>query len=99
MAEIYAGCLFWPIERAVEILGAWRDWIETVPVECTSLGRLLKLPDLPFIPEHLRSRDFVMIEPAFLGSEEDGAALDCAPARSRPEFDTVATIPTSDLSR
>ena len=96
--EIYAGCLFWPIDRAVEILAAWRDWIETVPEECTSLGRLLKLPDLPFIPEHLRSRDFVMIEPAFLGSEEDGAAL-IAPLRALgPEFDTVATIPTSALS-
>ncbi len=31
IAEIYAGVLFWPIERAAEILHAWRDWIETVP--------------------------------------------------------------------
>ena len=97
--EIYAGCLFWPIERAVEILTAWRSWIETVPEECSSLGRLLKLPDLPFIPEHLRSRAFVMVEPAFLGSEEDGAAL-VQPLRDLgPEFDTVATMRTAELSR
>jgi FAD binding domain/Berberine and berberine like len=98
IAEIYAGCLFWPIERAVEVLTAWRSWIDTVPEECSSLGRLLKLPDLPFVPDHLRSRDFVMVEPAFLGSDADGAEL-VAPLRELgPEFDTVATIPASRLS-
>ena len=39
VAEIYAGALFWPIERAAEILAAWRAWIETVPEACESLGR------------------------------------------------------------
>ena len=51
IAEIYAGALFWPIERAAEILKAWRDWIETVPDACESLGRMLQLPDVPFLPE------------------------------------------------
>jgi FAD/FMN-containing dehydrogenase len=96
--EIYAGCLFWPIERAAEILGAWRSWTDTVPEECTSLGRLLKLPDLPFIPEHLRARDFVMVEPAFIGAAADGAEL-LEPLRALgPGLDTVETIPTSKLS-
>jgi FAD/FMN-containing dehydrogenase len=96
-AEIYAGVLFWPLERAVEILAAWRDWVDTVPEECSSLGRLLRIPDLPFVPEHLRLRDFVMVEPAFLGSDADGAAL-LEPLRAlEPEFDTVATIPTGAL--
>ncbi len=98
IGELYAGCLFWPVERAVEILEAWRGWIDTVPEECTSLGRILKLPDLPFIPDHLKARDFVLIEPAFLGSEADGADL-IAPLRALgPEFDTVAMLPPSRLS-
>jgi FAD/FMN-containing dehydrogenase len=75
LSEIYAGCFFWPIERATEILNAWRAWIDTVPEECSSLGQLLKLPDLPFIPDHLNARHFVMVEPAFIRSEADGAAL------------------------
>jgi FAD/FMN-containing dehydrogenase len=98
VAEIYAGCLFWPIERASEILGAWREWIETVPVECHSIGRLLQLPDAPFLPEHLNNRSFVLVEPAFIGPQADGEAL-LAPLRElEPELDTVATIPTSTLS-
>ena len=95
---MYAGCLFWPIERATEILNAWREWIDTVPEECESIGRMLQLPDVPFLPEHVRGRSFVLVEPAFIGAEEDGAAL-VQPLRDLgPELDTVAMMPTSDLS-
>ncbi len=98
LPEVYAGCFFWPIERAAEILNVWRAWIDTVPEECSSLGRLLKLPDLPFIPDHLKARDFVLVEPAFIGSAADGAAL-VQPFRDlEPEFDTVGMLPTSQLS-
>jgi hypothetical protein len=98
VSEIYAGCLFWPIERATEILSAWREWIETVPDECHSIGRMLQLPDVEFLPDHLRARSFVLVEPAFVGTEADGAAL-VQPLRDlEPELDTVAMMPTSDLS-
>ena len=96
--EIYAGCFFWPIERAAEILKVWREWVETVPDECESIGRMLQLPDVPFLPEHLRGRSFVLVEPAFIGTESDGATL-VQPFRDlEPEFDTVAMMATSDLS-
>jgi FAD/FMN-containing dehydrogenase len=96
--EIYAGCFFWPIERATEILKAWRGWVDTVPDECESIGRMLQLPDAPFLPDNLRGRSFVLVEPAFIGSKSDGVAL-VQPFRDLgPEFDTVAMMPTSDLS-
>lgn len=95
---IYAGCLFWPIERATEVLNAWREWVDTVPDECESIGRMLQLPDVDFLPDHLRGRSFVLAEAAFLGSESDGASL-VQPLRDlEPEFDTFALMPTSDLS-
>ena len=98
VAQIYAGALFWPVERAVEILNAWREWIETVPDECESLGRMLQLPDAPFLPDHLRGRSFVLVEVAFIGTASDGAAL-VQPLRDfGPEFDTIAMMPTSELS-
>ena len=96
--EIYAGCLFWPIERATEVLNAWREWVDTVPDECESIGRMLQLPDVDFLPDHLRGRSFVLAEAAFIGSESDGASL-VQPLRNlEPEFDTFALMPTSDLS-
>jgi FAD/FMN-containing dehydrogenase len=98
VSEIYAGCLFWPIERATEILNAWRQWIGDAPEECHSIGRMLQFPEAPFLPEHLNGRSFVLVEVAFIGSEDEGASL-VEPLRDLgPEFDTVAMLPTSRLS-
>jgi hypothetical protein len=36
---------------------------------------MLQLPDVPFLPEHLRGRAFVLVELAFTGSAADGDAL------------------------
>jgi FAD/FMN-containing dehydrogenase len=96
--EVYAGAFFWPIERAREILNTWRAWVETVPLECESIGRLLQLPDAPFLPDHLRGRSFALVEVAFLGSESAGAAL-VQPFRDlEPELDNVTMMPARDLS-
>src|SRR4051794_14257749 len=49
--HVYAGILWFPVERATEILTAWRAWTDTVPEELTSVGRIMQFPPLPFIPE------------------------------------------------
>src|SRR3954454_8705241 len=42
--EIYAGALFFPFERASELLHAWRELTHTAPEELTSAARLLQIP-------------------------------------------------------
>ena len=98
VTEIYAGALFWPIERAPEILRAWQSWIRGVPDTCESLGRMLQLPDVPFIPDPVRGRPFVLVEAAILGDAREAAAL-VQPLRDLgPVMDTMATMPPSELS-
>jgi FAD/FMN-containing dehydrogenase len=48
--ELYAGDLFFPNQRAAEVLHAWREWTATVPDEVTSIGHLLRVPSLPEVP-------------------------------------------------
>jgi hypothetical protein len=97
VAEVYAGVLFFPFERSAEILNAWREWVEGTPREVTSAGRLMQFPPIPDIPEPLRGQSFVIVEAAYLGSEEDGAAL-LQPLRELgPVLDTFAMIPAEDL--
>ena len=98
VAEVYAGALFWPLERAGEVLHTWRELVAAAPDELTSLGRLLQFPPTPEIPEPFRGRAFVLVEAAYCGPEADGAAL-LQPLRGlRPEMDTLATIPVDRLS-
>ncbi len=65
--ELATGQLFWPIERAREVLAAWRDWCETAPREITTSARLLRFPPDPALPEPLRGGAFVVIDGAFIG--------------------------------
>ena len=96
--EVYAGALFWPIERAAEVLAAWRNWVDTVPETCESLGRMLQLPDVPFLPEQVRGQSFVLVEAAFIGTAGQGDAL-VRPLRNLgPAMDTMGMLPTSRLS-
>ena len=98
LTELYAGALFWPIDRAREVLSTWRRWIDTVPETCQSLGRMLQLPDAPFLPDHLRGRSFVLVEAACIGSEANGDDL-IRPLRAlEPELDTFAMMPPRDLT-
>ena len=96
--ELYAGVLFWPQERAAEVLESWHGWTASVPEEMTSLGRLLNLPPLEQIPEPLRGRSFVVVEAAWLGDEASGSEQ-LAPLRKLgPELDTFAMIAPPGLA-
>ncbi len=97
--ELYAGDLFFPIERAAEVLHAWREWTVTVPDEVTSIGHLLRLPPLPQLPEPLRGRAFAIIEAACLGDAGAGAELIGPLRRLGPERDTFAMMPASELGQ
>ena len=98
IAEVYAGVLFFPIEHGKEVLHAWRNWIEDVPDEVTSVGRFLQFPPIPDIPEPLRGGSFVVVEATSLLDEAATNEL-LRPLRELgPAMDTFATIPIARLS-
>jgi FAD/FMN-containing dehydrogenase len=95
--ELYAGVLFFPIERSAEILHAWREWTDEAPDELTSIGRVVQFPSIPNVPEHLRGNSFVLVEAAYLGGEREGAAL-LRPLRELgPTMDTFEMMPPPGL--
>jgi hypothetical protein len=97
--ELYAGVLFFPIPRSAEVLHAWREWTRAVPSEVTSIGRIMRFPPLPEVPEPLRGRAFALVEAAYLGDADTGAELIQALRRLGPELDTFAMIPAPALQQ
>jgi FAD/FMN-containing dehydrogenase len=97
--KLYAGALFFPLQRAAEVLHAWREWTRTVPDEVTSLGRILRFPPVPEVPEHLRGRAFALVEAACLGDDAAGAEMIRPLRQLGPDLDTFATIPASALGQ
>jgi hypothetical protein len=99
LTDVYAGILWFPVERASEVLRAWRDWTNGVPDEMTSVGRIMQFPPLPFFPDEIRGKSFALVEAIWCGDELDGAAW-LEPLRALgPVLDTVQTIAVRELSR
>jgi hypothetical protein len=100
VADVYAGILRWPIERGGEVLHAWAELTRAgLPDELTTVGRYLRLPPAPHVPEPLRGRSFVLVEAIHLGEASQADAL-LAPLRAlEPEMDTVRRISTPELAR
>jgi hypothetical protein len=97
--EATAGLLFFPLERAGQVLQTWRAWVAGVPDEMASCGRLIQFPPLPHIPEPVRGRSFVVVEAVHLGCAADTDEL-LSPLRTlRPVCDTVSRATPRDLLR
>ncbi|MDN3494879.1 FAD-binding oxidoreductase [Planococcus sp. APC 4015] len=97
LTEVFAGALMWPIDRAADVVDAWRQWVRDVPASVTSLSRVLRYPTIPDLPPFLQGRSFVSIE--FAIQEEASVAEEMLHALRalQPEIDTAAVTPVSRL--
>jgi len=96
--EVYAGILWFPVDRAAEILAEWRAWTDGLSDETTSVGRILQLPPLEEIPEPVRGKSFVVVEVIHAGTEGEGREI-VAPLRGLgPVMDTVEQTSVHALS-
>jgi FAD/FMN-containing dehydrogenase len=93
VGDLYAGNLFFPIQRTAEVLHAWRQWTATAPDDVTSIAHILRLPPRPELPETLRGRAFAIVEAAYLGDAHSGAELIQPLLQLGPELDTFNMIP------
>jgi FAD/FMN-containing dehydrogenase len=91
--ELYAGALFFPIERAAEVLHTWNDARGSFPEEFMSWASLLHFPPIPDVPTFARGRSYAVVMAAHLGSASEGASL-LQPLRGLgAERDTFASVP------
>jgi len=96
--NIYGGVFFWPIERAAEVLQAWREWAPTLPDEASTWGRVMRFPPVELVPETVRGGAFAIVEAAVLGTEAASVDL-LRPMRDlEPAMDTFASLPPGGLA-
>ncbi len=99
ITEAYAGILWYPIQRGDEVLQAWRELTQADPPdELTTVGRFLKLPPIPEIPEPVRGKSFVVVEAYHVGDPRHADELLAPLRRLGPVNDTIAVVPMPALS-
>ena len=69
---VMVAAVFYPLEEAMAVLPAWRDFMATAPEELSSVGFFWSVPPAdPFPPEH-HGKQVVIVAAAYAGSVEDG---------------------------
>jgi FAD/FMN-containing dehydrogenase len=58
---VTSGAVFYPADKARDVLRAYRDWTATAADETTTLVNLLTAPPAPFIPEEWHGKPLVAI--------------------------------------
>ncbi|HEX8649071.1 MAG TPA: FAD-binding oxidoreductase [Thermoleophilaceae bacterium] len=95
--DLYAGVMFFPFERAGEVLHAWTELVPTLPDEMMTWLKLLQFPDAPDVPEAVRGGSYAVVMAAFLGEEREGREL-LRPVRGLgPAMDTFAMVAPAAL--
>jgi FAD binding domain len=96
--NLYAGVMFFPFQRAGEVLHAWTELLPTLPDELMTWAKLLQFPDAPDVPEPVRGGSFTVIFGAFLGSAGEGRALLRPVQDLGPAMDTFAIVAPAALA-
>jgi FAD/FMN-containing dehydrogenase len=98
--ELYAGALFFPFERASEVMHTWHELVSAgLPDEITTVARVYQFPPVPFLPEFIRGKSFTVVQAAYLGNETDGAELIRPLTELGPDMNTFASVEPSALGR
>ncbi|MDQ1581382.1 MAG: hypothetical protein QOD05_2157 [Microbacteriaceae bacterium] len=98
IADVYAGMLMYPLDRAPEVFTAYERWTRDLTDHATTCVRLLRLPPMPELPDFLRGQSFVVVDGAINTSDAEADTL-LAPLRDlNPSIDTFARIPTDQLA-
>ncbi|MFD4234459.1 FAD-binding oxidoreductase [Streptomyces sp. McG3] len=97
--RLYGGGIHFPGGQAARVLHTWRQWTATVPEGMTSSVSLLRLPDVPDVPEFLRGTFAAHVRIAFTGRADEGERL-VRPLREcgTPLVDSVAEMPYTSVA-
>lgn len=99
-ATVHGGALYWPVERAREVLRTWTSITRTLPDDVTSVGRILAVPPIPEVPEPLRGCTWAVVESVHATADATAHDILLAQLRSLdPTIDTVGALPTTALGR
>ncbi|MCB5164108.1 FAD-binding oxidoreductase [Streptomyces bambusae] len=96
--QVLAGPVLWPMDDAPGVLRFYRDWIETVPDDLTTIVTMRKAPPLAAIPEALHGRPVVSVGCCWAGDPEEGGPV-LAPLRGygTPLLDLCTLRPFTGL--
>jgi hypothetical protein len=98
--KVYGGAVFYPREKASDVLSLYARWSVGLPDEMTTAFVFMNVPPLPHLPEPLRGKSVVVVKGCYCGEKpEEGEEL-FRPVREglgEPIVDTYGEMPAAAL--
>jgi FAD/FMN-containing dehydrogenase len=102
LATVYGGSVFYPVERAGEVLSTYARWSAGLPEQMTTAVAFMNVPPLPRLPEPLRGRSVVAVKGAYAGENPgDGEEMfrTVREGLGEPIIDTFGQMPVAQMDR
>jgi FAD/FMN-containing dehydrogenase len=90
---VYAGLMMFEIERAPEVLRAWRNCADAAPDELATAAVVLTAPPEPVVPPALHGKPVVGVAALYVGDPELGVDVVRPLQALDPAADTVGSLP------
>ena len=100
LATVYGGAVFYPVEKAPDVLGRYARWTAGLPDEMATAVAFLNVPPLPHLPKPLQGRSFVVVRGCYCGERpEDGEELfrSMREGLGEPIMDTFGEMPAAAM--
>ena len=96
-SRLYGGGMHVAADTAERAVATWARWTRAVPETMNSSVLLIRMPDLPALPEVLRGRYVAHLRFAFTGSAAEGERWVRPFRELGPLTDTVAEMPYAEV--
>jgi hypothetical protein len=99
LETVYGGGIYYPVERAQEILNLYASWVPELPDEMTTSVTFLNFPPVPALPEALRGKSVVTVRACYCGDEHEKGEVLIRPMREPGGsiMDTFRTMPYGEM--
>jgi FAD/FMN-containing dehydrogenase len=94
---VLAGLALWPVERASEVLRAWRDYVDGAPDELSTACVILTAPPEEFVPEQMRGQPALGMAATYVGDPQEGAPVVQPLKDLGPEVDLIGPMPYTEF--
>src|SRR5262245_31072588 len=90
---VLAGLALWPIDRATEVVRAWRDYVDGAPDELSTACAILTAPPAEFVPDQLKGQVALGMIAMYVGDPEKGATVMQPLKALGPVVDLIQPMP------
>jgi FAD binding domain-containing protein/berberine-like enzyme len=99
LTTVYGGNLFYPLERAPEVLDLYSRWVDALPDEMATAVAFMNFPLLPMIPEPLRGGSFISVRGCYCGDPPEAGEELLRSWREfgEPQVDTFGAMPYQQM--